>query len=493
MKRPVIPAFLAMAVPAAATNVVILIADDLGVMDVGFNNPATFYETPRLDALAQQSVRFRNAYSASPVCSPTRSAILTGRHPARTRNTDYFGAPNEFKEIPASYQPARDGRFGKLSGRPVLPAPYLGRLDATHVTLAEAFKARGHATMHAGKWHLGPQGSWPEDHGFDVNAGGHTAGGPYGGSGYFSPYGNPKLKDGPAGEHLPDRLASEAAAFIAANRDRPFLLHLAFYSVHTPLMGRPDLVAKYQAKKQRLGLQPASAPEPPRRNRTIQEHAVYASMVDAMDQAAGKVLDALDRNRVADDTIVIFTSDNGGLSTSEGSPTSNLPWRAGKGWAYEGGIRVPLLVRWPGKAKAGAVCDAPVVPMDFYPTLLEACGHDPLPGQHLDGVSMVPLLRNPAEKPAPRPLFWHYPHWGNQGGIPFSAIRDGAWKLISFDWRKGSELYHLEQDPGERHDLKAAHPETAARLRRRLDAFLSETRALRTTPNPSPASPFDEW
>ena len=486
MKLYAIVPLLSMAVHAAATNVVIIVADDLGVMDVGFNNPDTFYETPRLDALAKQSVRFTNAYSASPVCSPTRSAILTGQHPARTRNTDYFGAPNEFQKIPPSYQPARDGRFAKLSGHPVFPAPYLGRLDAGHVTLAEAFKAHGHDTMHAGKWHLGPEGCWPENHGFDINAGGHAAGGPYGGNKYFSPYGNPRLKDGPAGEHLPDRLASEAAAFIDAHKNRPFLLHLAFYSVHTPLMGRPDLVAKYEAKQQRLGLKAAFAPESPRQNRTVQQHAVYAAMIEAMDQAVGKVLDALERDGVADDTVVIFTSDNGGLSTSEGSPTSNLPYRAGKGWAYEGGIRVPLLVRWPGRAKARAACSAPVVSMDFYPTLLEACGFEAMPAQHLDGISMVPLLTNPATDRRSRPLFWHYPHWGNQGGIPFSAIREGDWKLISFDWKKGVELYNLGKDPGEKHDLKASQPELAARLKTRLDAFLLGTQALRTAPNPNP-------
>ena len=463
-------------------------ADDLGFMDVGFNNPKSFYETPNLDRMAAAGMRFGAAYAACPVCSPTRSSVMTGQYPARTRNTDFFGAPNGFDEIPADYDPVRDGRTGN---RPLRPAPYQQRLAAEHVTLAEAFKEAGYATMHAGKWHLGPEGSWPEDHGFDVNMGGTDRGGPYGGDKYFSPYGNPRLPDGPPGEHLPDRLAREVAKFIGDHKDRPFFVHLAFYSVHTPLMGREDLVKKYRAKKEALGLKAAFAPEPPRENRTVQEHAVYAAMVEAMDQAVGTVLRALDEHGVADDTIVVFFSDNGGLSTSEGSPTSNLPWRAGKGWMYEGGIREPLVIRWPKVVKGGAICQVPVISTDFYPTLLAACGLPPRPDQHRDGVNLLPLLKG---EPLDRgPLFWHYPHWGNQGGIPSSAVRDGPWKLIRFHWRKGTELYHLGDDPGETKNLAAAKPEKVAELNSRLDAMLKDTRALMPTPNPQAKQPFDRW
>jgi len=341
------PFILAAALLAAGTliakplNVVFILADDLGVMDTTPYNPKSFYETPNLERFAKSATRFTNAYAACPVCSPTRSAILTGQYPARTRNTDYFGAPNEFfgEALPADYDPAKNGIFGKAMNKPLLPAPYLGQLAASHTTLAESLKAHGYSTFFAGKWHLGPKGSYPTDHGFDINLGGGQGGGPYGGNKYFSPYGNPTLPDGPVGEHLPDRLARETASFITKHKDKPFLAYLSFYSVHTPLMGRKDLVEKYEKRRAAAGLQDEFIDEPPRKTRSVQSHAIYAAMVDAMDQAIGKVLASLEENGVADNTLVIFTSDNGGLSTSEGSPTSNLPLRAGKGWLYEGGTR----------------------------------------------------------------------------------------------------------------------------------------------------------
>jgi len=498
--RPV--AFLAVALAlvmaacphlASATNVVFILADDLGVMDVGFNNTDTFYETPRLDALAKQSVRFTAGYAACPVCSPTRSSILTGQYPARTRNTDYFGGPNGFASIPEPYDAARDGKFGRMANRPVLPAPYRSRLAAEHTTLAEALKAAGYVTMHAGKWHLGGEGSLPTDHGFDVNIAGTAGGSPPGGRRYFSPYGNPNLPDGPPGEHLPDRLATEVSKFIADHKHEKFFVYLPFYSVHTPLIAPEALVAKYEAKRKGLGLEPRFETEPPRENRVVQGHAVYAGMVESMDAAVGKVLDALETSGVADDTLVIFFSDNGGLSTSEGSPTSNLPYRAGKGWTYEGGIREPLLVRWPKRGEADAVCDVPVISTDFYPTILDVCGLDPLPAQHVDGVSFAHLLEDPHAKHERPPLFWHYPHWGNQGGIPSSAIRDGDWKLIRFAWKKPPELYQLADDPGERRNLADAHPDTCAELQAKLDKFLMEASALLPTENPDPQMPFGTW
>jgi arylsulfatase A-like enzyme len=488
--KPII-LLLSLVLPSAATNVIFMMADDLGYMDVGFNNPESFYETPHLNALAKQGMRFTAGYAACPVCSPTRSSILTGQYPARTKNTDYFGAPNEFQDLIKIPNPTKP--IGAHAKRPLIPAPYLGRLAASHTTLAEAFKARGYATMHAGKWHLGPEGSWPEDHGFDVNIGGNAAGGPYGGKKYFSPYGNPNLPDGPDGEHLPDRLASEVSKFITSHKDRPFFIYLPFYSVHTPLMGRPDLVKKYQEKKAKLGLKAAFAKEPPRENRTVQEHAVYAAMVEAMDQAVGKITRTLDELKLTDDTIVIFFSDNGGLSTSEGSPTSNLPYRAGKGWMYEGGIREPLIVRWPKTVKAGSRCDTPVTSTDFYPTLLQACGLDALPAQHKDGTSFLNLLKAPDAGHQREPLFWHYPHWGNQGGIPSAAVRDGKWKLIEFYWKKGIELYDLEADPGEQKNLAGANPDLVASLKTKLDAFRKETEALMPTPNPEAKMDLEKW
>ncbi len=488
----IITILLALVLPVAATNVVFIVADDLGYMDTGFNNPQTFYETPFLDHLAKKSVRFTAGYAACPVCSPTRSSILTGQYPARTRNTDYFGAPNGFDEFPDNPATLK-GDLGRFKNYPVHPAPYHQRLADSQTTLAEAFKAHGYVTMHAGKWHLGDKGSWPEDHGFDVNIAGVAGGGPYGGKGYFSPYGNPNLPDGPPGEHLPDRLATEVSTFITTNKNRPFFVYLPFYSVHTPLMCRPDLVEKYEQKRKEAGLSPAFNAEPPRQNRTVQEHAIYAAMVEAMDQAIGKVLKSIDDNGLNEDTIVVFFSDNGGLSTSEGSPTSNLPFRAGKGWAYEGGVREPMLVSWPGKAKPGTICETPVISTDFYPTLLEACGLPLLPAQHKDGVSFLKLLKNPDSKHQRPPLFWHYPHWGNQGGIPYSAIRDGDWKLIVFYHKKDPELYNLADDPGELRNLATDHPAKLAELKAKLEHFLKDTAAVLPSPNPKAKEPFDKW
>ena len=456
----------------APPNFVFLLADDLGWSDLGVTG-SSFYDTPSLDALAASGTRFTNAYAACPVCSPTRASILTGKYPARTATTDYFGAaqPDGWK---------RD--------TPLLPAPYLDRMPLEELTIAEALKQAGYATFFAGKWHLGPEGFWPEDQGFDLNRGGWTLGGPYGGDKYFSPYGNPRLEDGPAGEHLPARLAAEAVSFIEEHRDQPFLAYLSFYSVHTPLIGRPDLVEKYRARKEQRGLQAEWGQEGARKVRLVQEHAVYAAMVEAMDAAVGDLLAALDRLDIADRTVVVFMSDNGGLSTSEGHPTSNLPLRAGKGWLYEGGIREPMMIRWPGVAAAGAVCDAPVISTDFYPTILEMAGLPPRPEQHLDGLSLAPLLRG-REHPPARPLFWHYPHYGNQGGRPGSAIRAGVWKLIEWFGEEPAELYDLSQDPGESTDLAAAEPERAARLLARLREWREQTGARLPTPNPAWEAP----
>lgn len=458
--------------PSPPPNVVFFLVDDLGWMDVGFNNPDSFYDTPNLDRLALNSARFTNAYAAAPVCSPTRVSILTGKHPARLATTDYFGAP----------QPEAMGNHWTKS-KPLLPATYQDRMPLEEVTLAETLKDNGYATFYAGKWHLGPEGFWPEDQGFDENQGGITRGGPYGGDRYFSPYGNPRLVDGPPGEHLPDRLASETIEFIDENRARPFFAYLSFYSVHTPLLARPDLEAKYLA----LQDPPDSiewGTEGERRVRLVQNHAVYAGMVEAMDEAVGRVLDTLESAGLADNTIVVFMSDNGGLSTSEGHPTSNLPLRAGKGWLYEGGIREPMLIRWPGGSGPGTTVDAPVTSTDFYPSILAMAGLPPRPDQHLDGADLTPLLRG-EELAEERPLFWHYPHYGNQGGSPGAAIRLGRYKLIEFFEDGRTELYDLEGDLAEANDLADALPEVREDLLTRLHAWQSSIDARFPAPNPN--------
>lgn len=455
-------------------NVVFFLVDDLGQRDLGCYG-STFYETSNIDRLAKDGAKFTDAYAACSVCSPTRASILTGQWPQRTGVTDYIGkltAPEQWD------------RNTKLR-----PAPNADRLALDSPTLAKAMKSAGYATFFAGKWHLGPQGWWPENQGFDINIGGHAGGGPSGGKGYFSPYHNPNLSDGPVGEHLPDRLASETVKFIETHKDKPFFAYFSFYSVHTPLMAREDLQKKYEEKRAKLGLKEKWGREGPRDVRQVQEHAVYAAMVEAMDLAVGKVLAKLDEFGLRENTLVIFTSDNGGLSTSEGSPTSNLPLRGGKGWTYEGGIREPLVVRWPAVVKAGVVVGTPVSSPDFFPTLLEAAGAKPQPGQTLDGVSLMPVLKG-GSLPE-RGLFWHYPHYGNQGGAPSAAVRRGDYKLIEWFEDGKVELFKLTEDIGEQADLATKQPQRVAELREELHAWQKSVGAKFPTPNPgyNPAKP----
>ena len=448
-------------------NVVFFLVDDLGWTDLGCFG-SSFYDTPHVDGLARSGMKFTNAYAACPVCSPTRASILTGKYPSRTGITDYINAGG-------GNQPGKWRRNTKL-----LPAAYKDRMAHKEVTLAEALKEAGYATFFAGKWHLGPEGFWPESQGFDVNRGGITRGGPYGGKKYFSPYGNPRLKDGPPGEHLPARLANETVKFIETNREKPFLAYLSFYSVHTPLIARKDLRQKYLAKRKKLDAAAVagefSKREHRRRVRTLQAHAVYAGMIEAMDQAVGTVLSGLKRLGLEKNTAVFFMSDNGGLSTSEGHPTSNLPLRGGKGWMYEGGIREPMIVRWPGVTAAGSVCKQVVTSTDFYPTILEITGLKARPAQHRDGVSFVSLLKGKTRKRGP--LLWHYPHYGNQGGAPAGAVREGRWKLIEWYEDKRVELFDLESDIAENRNLAKGQPERVRAMRATLHRMLKETGAV---------------
>ncbi len=441
----------------AAPNVVFILVDDLGYMDIGANNPDTFYETPNLDKLAASGMRFTNGYAANPVCSPTRYSIMTGKYPSRVDATNFFSGK-------------RPGRF--------LPAPLNDRMPLPEITIAEALQNAGYKTFFAGKWHLGPdEDFWPTKQGFDVNKGGHRAGAPFKAGKYFVPYANPRLEDGPPGEHLTARLGDETVKFIRDNQDRSFLAYLSFYSVHTPLMAPEDLVEKYRAKAERSGLadRPAFADEEqvwqvekPRRVRILQAHATYAAMVESMDRAVGHVLDTLDELNLADNTIVCMTSDNGGLSTSEGSPTSNLPLRGGKGWLYEGGIREPFLIRAPGVTKAGQTCDVPVMSIDFYPTLLELTGTRI--SHQVDGVSLVSLLGGDGSLDR-KSLYWHYPHYSNQGGFPGGAVRSGDWKLVERLEDGRTHLYNLADDAGERNDVADAHRELVTKMRDDLHAW----------------------
>ena len=458
-------------------NVVFILIDDLGYADLGCYG-STFYETPRLDKMALEGAKFTSAYASCPVCSPTRASVMTGQWSSRWGITDYIGAPH-----PKDWK----------RNTPLLPPPNVDRLPLDAPTLAKAMKSAGYQTFFAGKWHLGPEGWWPENQGFDINRGGIDRGGPYGGNKYFSPYGNPRLEDGPEGEHLPTRLAQETANFISQNSDQPFFAYLSFYSVHTPLMAREDLKEKYQQKKQSLNLTNQWGREGHRDVRLNQSHAVYAGMVEAMDEAVGIVLDRLEELGLRENTLVIVTSDNGGLSTSEGWPTSNLPLRAGKGWMYEGGIREPLLIRWPAKVNAGITIDAPVSSPDFYPTLLQAAGVQPDEGQILDGVSLMPLLVGGEIRP--RSLYWHYPHYGNQGGAPSAAIRNGKWKLIEWMEDQRVELFDLSEDIGETNDLADIHFQVADQLKAELNRWQQEVGAQFPTPNPAfdPSKRSGRW
>ena len=452
-------------VPAAAAdskrpNTVFILADDLGQRDLGAYG-STFYESPHLDRLAQDGAKFTDAYAACPVCLPTRASLMTGHWPQRTGITDYIGAPT----TPQQWQ--RNTRS--------LPAPCADRLALDAPTLAKALKAVGYATFFAGKWHLGPEGWWPENQGFDINMGGMDRGGPDGGKKCFSPYGNPRLTDGPEGEHLPDRLATETAKFIEAKGTRSFFACFSCDSVHTPLIAREDLQKKYARKRARLGLTEEWGCEHERDVRRVQAHAVYAAMVEAMDLAVGKVLAKLAELGLRGNTLVIFTSDNGGLSTSEGWPTFNLPLRGGNGWLYEGGIRAPLIVRWPGVVKPGSVVSSPVSSPDFFPALLEAAGAKPQPGQTLDGRGLLPIFKGGTWPECA--LFWHYPHYGNQGGAPSAAVRRGDGKLMEWLEDGRTELFHLAQDLGEQADLAAREPQRVGQLRDELHAWQKQVAA----------------
>lgn len=440
-------------------NIVVFLVDDLGYMDIGANNPNCFYDTPNIDKLASSGMRFTDGYAANPVCSPTRYSLMTGKYPTRVRATNFFSS-------------TKAGKFN--------PAPLNDKMPLSEITIAQALKTKGYATFFAGKWHLGPSDEYyPQNRGFDVNIGGYHKGGPYSGNKYFSPFENPEMKvDSPAGDHLPDRLARDTAKFIDTNKDKPFFAYLAFYSVHTPLMAKPDLVKKYQKKAEEITGEEFVDEEQvfgnkPRQVRILQNHAVYAAMVEAMDQAVGKVLKQLEDSGVADNTIVFFTSDNGGLSTSEGSPTSNLPLRGGKGWVYEGGIREPWLVRYPGVTKAGSVSSEPICSIDLFPTVASLAG---VQIEHkIDGIDLRPALYGGTLNR--EALYWHYPHYSNQGGIPGGAVRIGDYKLFERYEDGRVHLFNLKDDIGEQNDLAEKMPEKVTAMRAKLHSWYKETDA----------------
>lgn len=439
-------------------NFVFFLIDDLGFRDLGVFG-STFHLTPNIDALARSGMRFNQAYAASPVCSPTRASILTGKHPARLDITDWIGGAQR----------------GEL-----VPADYVRYLPEEEITLAEVLRGNGYATGYFGKWHLGDAPHLPEGQGFDLNVGGTGAGQP---ASYFYPYSAlegrdpywdvPGLEGGSEGEYLTDRLTEEAMAFVKANQEGPFLLYLAHYAVHTPIQSKPALAARFAARRDSLP-EPSGPPVEREHDRAttrlIQDDPAYAGMVRSVDESVGRILAQLEELGLEEQTIVFFMSDNGGLSTVAGErpgPTTNDPLRAGKGWLYEGGVRTPMIIRWPGEVQGGGVSEVPVQSTDFFPTMLEMAGFPLRPDLHRDGVSLVSLLRG-GEGPARESLFWHFPHYHGSGNRPSGSVRMGDWKLIEWFEDGALELYDLRNDPGEASNRSRAEPERARMLLDRL-------------------------
>ena len=460
-------------------NIIFILIDDMGWRDLACCG-SEFYETPNIDRLAGQGMRFTDAYAACPVCSPTRASILTGKYPATVGITDWI-------DWGGSIHPAR--------GR-VIDVPYLKALPTSEHSLARALKDGGYTTWHVGKWHLGGEGHLPQDHGFDVNLGGCHCGSP-GRGGYFSPWTIPDLEDAnvPEGTHLTDYLTDRAIDLIRQRDGLPFYLNMWYYSVHTPIQAKDEKIRKYEAKARALGLDQVKTfeegePFPCEHKkdqrilrRLVQSDPVYAAMIESLDENIGRLLGAIEECGEADNTIVVFTSDNGGLATSEGSPTCNAPLSEGKGWMYEGGTREPLFIRWPGRIQPGSACNVPVTSPDFYPTLLEAAGMEAIPDKHVDGVSLVPLLEGGASLDRDA-IFWHYPHYANQGGTPGSSVRTGDHKLIEFFEDGRIELYDLVNDPGEHRDLSRERPQLASEMRTALARWRQQVEARIPRPNP---------
>ncbi len=437
---------------SAKPNVIILLVDDLGWRDVGYMG-SKFYETPNIDKLSAQGMTFTNAYAACAVCSPTRASIQTGRYPARIGVTDWirarFQVPGGEVETPPPYQ-ENDGRLLRTPSNPYW-------MDLDEVTLGELFKKAGYFTCHIGKWHLGPDAYYPEKQGYDVNIAGCDMGQPVN---YFDPYANekgvhfPTLEPRKEGEYLVDRLADELVHVIDNHKNEPFFINMCYYAVHTPLMAKPEMINKYEAKNKV----------------DEQTNAVYAAMVESVDRAVAKLLGELKRNNLLDNTLILFFSDNGGLLGS----TSNKPLRSGKGYPYEGGIREPMFIVWNGHIQPGTSCDLPVSSVDILPTLCSVVGM-PLPERTIDGRDISPALKGEEMKTVP--LFWHFPHYRGKDVVPYSIVRDGDWKLIKRYEGNEFELFNLKNDLSEEHEVSSSNPEKVKELNAELEEWLKDTGA----------------
>ncbi|EAZ79344.1 sulfatase [Algoriphagus machipongonensis] len=451
--------------PPSNPNIVFILVDDLGYNDVSFMG-SEFYETPNIDKVASKGMIFTNGYANSAVCSPSRASLMTGRFTAVHGITDWIGAPQG--EAWRSYK-----RYSKL-----LPAEYNHQLSKEITTLPEALKQEGYKTFFAGKWHLGSaeENSLPTDHGFDINKGGYHVGGPYSG-GYFSPFENPFMEDfeEEKGISLSMKLAKETNLFIEQNKEEKFLAYLSFYAVHAPIQTSKEKWSKYRNKAEAMGIDSTGFEmERVLPARKYQDNPVYAGLIEQMDEAVGAVVDQLEKLGLSENTIIVFTSDNGGVVSGDNYSTNLDPLRGGKGYQWEGGTRIPYMIYVPWLENNGQRNDTPVSGVDFYPTLLDFAGVNEI-SQPLDGQSIRPVLEGGTLEE--RSIYWHYPHYGNQGGEPNSSIRKGDWKLIHY-WEDGhEELYNLGNDLGEVNDLIKENPEIASSLSKELLGWLDSNQA----------------
>ena len=449
-------------------NLILINVDDLGWKDLGCYG-SDVYETPNIDKLARNGLKFTNAYSACAVCSPTRAAIMTGRYPARLGVTDWIRARFQGGKIPKDKKNP-SGWVGSKNKKVLCPQNALW-MELEEVTIAEKLKENGYATCHIGKWHLGADDWYPEKQGFDENYGGCDYGQP---PSYFDPFKNKRL-DGiyglpgkKQGQYLTDRECDEAVMFIKKNRQKKFFLNFANYAVHTPIQAKPSLLDKYKTKIQSLD--------------TKQKNAAYATMVESVDQAVGRIITILKEEGIFERTLIIFTSDNGGLL----GVTNNAPLRSGKGFPYEGGIRVPLIIFWPDFINGGKVIDTPVSSIDFFPTLSSAAGIKNSTDKVVDGLNLLPLIKG-ENNIKRQSLFWHFPHY--RGKInPYSIIRNGDWKLIKRYDGKPFELFNLKNDLSEKNDLSQDMPEKVKELNEEIMIWLLKTNARVPRANPDYAN-----
>ncbi|MEL6674307.1 MAG: sulfatase [Bacteroidota bacterium] len=462
--------------PASPPNVILVVVDDLGWQDLSIQGSKK-YETPHIDQLAQGGMRFTDAYAACAVCSPSRAALMTGRYPVRYGVTDWIRSRFQGGEIPEDNKNPQG--FTYTEDKPLMVPENALWLERREITLAEWLKPAGYTSAHIGKWHLGPDDWYPTRQGFDENYGGCDYGQP---PSYFDPYsrpehahpmiqaGIPTLTPRDSGEYLTDREGDEAVAFIERNAQQgPFFLYLAHYAVHTPIQAKDSLTAAYEAKLADKG-----------------GHASYAAMIASVDEAMGKILATLKKEKLEENTLILFTSDNGGLD-QEGWPTDNAPLRSGKGYPYEGGIRVPFIAYWPGTIAAGQESSRLVTGVDVFPTLAEIAGLDLPPETSIDGYSLWTHFKKGAETAVGRgPLFWHFPHYRGRDVAPYSIIREGKWKLIRYYDGTPTELYDLENDLGESRNLATDEINQVRMMETRLDAWLLATSAK--VPRAKPAA-----